>query len=153
MDPVRAQLDAIAARLAAHGSVAPGAEFAELAPEVPPVLIAAVDGSSRMLLDGGAFAVVALRAGRVVVHDAEEVLEREALLEVYSEMRKLHNRSGIPCSIQWCRRGLWHGSEEADAQAKAAVARCSQRFISLLVARLHQDLHSTAVAPETICCL
>ena len=82
MDLVRAQLDAIAARLAAHGSVAPGAEFAELAPEVPPALVAAVDGSSRMLLDGGAFAVVALRAGRVVVRDAEEVLEREAPLEV-----------------------------------------------------------------------
>ncbi len=82
MDLVRAQLDAIAARLAVHGSVAPGAEFAELAPEVPPALVAAVDGSSRMLLDGGAFAVVALRAGRVVVRDAEEVLEREAPLEV-----------------------------------------------------------------------
>ena len=82
MDLVRAQLDAIAARLAAHGSVALGAEFAELAPEVPPALVAAVDGSSRMLLDGGAFAVVALRAGRVVVRDAEEVLEREAPLEV-----------------------------------------------------------------------
>ena len=82
MDLVRAQLDAIAARLAAHGSVAPGVEFAELAPEVPPALVAAVDGSSRMLLDGGAFAVVALRAGRVVVRDAEEVLEREAPLEV-----------------------------------------------------------------------
>lgn len=82
MDLVRAQLDAIAVRLAAHGSVAPGAEFAELAPEVPPALVAAVDGSSRMLLDGGAFAVVALRAGRVVVRDAEEVLEREATLEV-----------------------------------------------------------------------
>ena len=82
MDLVRAQLDAIAVRLAAHGSVAPGAEFAELAPGPPPVLIAAVDGSSRMLLDGGAFAVVALRAGRVVVRDAEEVLEREAPLEV-----------------------------------------------------------------------
>ncbi len=83
MDLVRAQLDAIAARLAAHGSVAPGAEFAELAPEVPPALVAAVDGSSRILLDGGAFAVVALRAGRVVVRDAEEVLEREAPLEVW----------------------------------------------------------------------
>lgn len=82
MDLVRAQLDAIAARLAAHGSVAPGAEFAELAPGPPPVLIAAVDGSSRTLLDGGAFVVVALRAGRVVVRDAEEVLEREAPLEV-----------------------------------------------------------------------
>ena len=75
MDLVRAQLDAIAARLAAHGSVAPGAEFAELAPEVPPALVAAVDGSSRTLLDGGAFVVVALRAGRVVVRDAEEVLK------------------------------------------------------------------------------
>ncbi len=82
MDLVRVQLDAIAARLAVHGSVAPGAEFAELAPEMPPALVAAVDGSSRMLLDGGAFAVVALRAGRVVVRDAEEVLEREAPLEV-----------------------------------------------------------------------
>ncbi len=83
MDLVRAQLDAIAARLAAHGSAAPGAEFAPLAPGPPPVLIAAVDGSSRMLLDGGAFAVVALRAGRVVVRDAEEVIEREAPLEVW----------------------------------------------------------------------
>ncbi len=82
MDPVHAQLDAIAARLAAHGSAAPGAEFAPLAPGPPPVLIAAVDGSSRTLLDGGTFVVVALRAGRVVVRDAEEVLEREAPLEV-----------------------------------------------------------------------
>ena len=82
MDLVRVQLDAIAARLAAHGSAAPGAEFAPLAPGPPPVLIAAVDGSSRTLLDGGTFVVVALRAGRVVVRDAEEVLEREAPLEV-----------------------------------------------------------------------
>ncbi len=82
MDPVHAQLDAIAARLAAHGSAPPEAEFAPLSPGAPPVLIAAVDGSSRTLLDGGAFVVVALRAGRVVVRDAEEVLEREAPLEV-----------------------------------------------------------------------
>ncbi len=90
MDPVRAQLDAIAARLATHGSAPPGAEFVPLPPATPPALVAAVDGSSRMLLDGGAFAVVALRAGRVVVRDGEEaaaadsgeVLEREAVLEV-----------------------------------------------------------------------
>ena len=55
MDLVRVQLDAIAARLAVHGSVAPGAEFAELAPEVPPALVAAVGGASRMLRDGGAW--------------------------------------------------------------------------------------------------
>ena len=81
MDPVRAQLDAIAARLAAHGIAAPGTEFAPLAPGEAPALVAAVDGSSRTLLDGGAFAVVALRAGRVVVRDGA-VAEREAPLEV-----------------------------------------------------------------------
>ena len=52
---------------------------------------------------------------------------RKALIAVYAEMQRLFDRTGMECTIQWCRRGLWPGNERADAQAKAAVRRTTER--------------------------
>ena len=48
---------------------------------------------------------------------------RCVLLDVYKEMRKLHVTFGMKLFVQWCRRGVWHGNERADAQAKLAVSQ------------------------------
>ena len=51
---------------------------------------------------------------------------RDTLIRVYAQMERLRARTGITCTIQWCRRGQWMGNNRADEQAKAAVLRTDE---------------------------
>ena len=76
---------------------------------------------------------------------------RTVLRDIFCVIRDLHAKFGVGVYVQWCRLGIWHGNERADAQAKAVVEARTTSIPRLPEYRTWRDQDSceTAAAPTT----